>query len=66
METAHLFHLAHIARQGKISAAATHLIFAGRVDEQHSFIDPDALERLEPIGAFCQAALLLVFVPRAV
>lgn len=64
METAHLFHLAHIARQGKISAAATHLIFAGRVDEQHSFIDPDALERLEPIvGRACLDALVAFEIP---
>lgn len=61
METAHLFHLAHIAApaKGKISAAAAHMVFASRNGEGHTFIDPAQVEELEPIaGRACLDAVI--------
>jgi uridine phosphorylase len=60
METAHLFHLAKISTlKGKISAAATHMVFAGRTGDGHSFIDPEVVETLEPaVGRACLDAII--------
>ncbi|ORY88946.1 nucleoside phosphorylase domain-containing protein [Leucosporidium creatinivorum] len=57
METAHLFHLASVARHAKISAAACHMIFADRVGQE--FIDPLVVAELEPkVGRACLDAII--------
>lgn len=66
METAHLFHLAHIAApaKGRIFSAAAHMIFAGRTSAGHEFIDPAQVARLEPIvGRACLDAVIAFEIP---
>ncbi|KDE04326.1 hypothetical protein, variant [Microbotryum lychnidis-dioicae p1A1 Lamole] len=64
METAHLFHLAHIStsKKGKIHAAASHMIFTGRTGQSAgAFIDGDLVERLEPITGRAALEALIAF-----
>ncbi|SCZ88970.1 BZ3500_MvSof-1268-A1-R1_Chr1-1g00864 [Microbotryum saponariae] len=64
METAHLFHLAHIAtsKKGKIHVAASHMIFTGRTGQSAgAFIDGDLVERLEPITGRAALEALIAF-----
>lgn len=64
MESAHLLHCARIAvphdKVGKIHAAACHMVFAGRkTGGEGTFIDPEVVERLEPVvGRACLDAVI--------
>ncbi|KAH8918856.1 purine and uridine phosphorylase [Atractiella rhizophila] len=57
METQHLFHLARSCRNGTISAAGVHMVFAGRTGG--SFISPEKVKELEPgCGRVCLETLI--------